>query len=74
MSCEECKKAEELASTQFDMSTKIYYRWGKARVVIIACPGHGGEILEVLNDYQEKVRKAERFRALVKDPKKDEPG
>jgi hypothetical protein len=52
----------------------IYYRWGKARVGIIACSGHGGEILEVLNDHQEKVQKAERFRKLVKDPKPNEPG
>jgi hypothetical protein len=67
MSCEECKRIEKEGQV-------IWYRWGKARIGIIACLGHGQEILEVLNDHQEKVQKAEKFRKLIKDPKKDEPG
>ncbi len=72
MSCQDCKDAEELASNQFHMSTKIYYRWGAARVVIIACPVHGAEILEVLNGHQQQQQKAERFRKLIKDTKQNE--
>jgi len=32
----------------------IYYRWGKARVGIIACPEHGAEILAALNQAQKE--------------------
>ncbi len=52
MSCKECKRAEELASNHYSLAHKIYYRWKAARIVIIACPQHGKEIVKALNENQ----------------------
>ncbi len=55
MSCEECKRGEKLARNYYySLAHKIYYRWKAARIVIIACPQHGKEIIKALNENQRR--------------------
>lgn len=65
MSCEDCKKIDEERKI-------IYYRWGKARIGIVACEEHAREILIALDEAQIETNKAKAFRELIKDPKKNE--
>ena len=57
MSCEDCKDAEELVSNHYSLGHKLFYRWGNARIVIIACTKHGKEIVETLNKAQKEKEK-----------------